>query len=414
MVGPRKGIKQAAFSNQTQLFATMEFSCQLPSHEKTERVEFALCASPNVLGIDAFIATLNIDDRHCQLNKFWSNVDLAQPIVLTNSTIKWVGFNGILSDQKKMMNKLLKKMKVETKTVSSLNAETVPEIREDISACNESNRTNLRWTVVSGLDFKRACLLAQTKRSAELVDRFIAVETIRKLYRTYQKHAEARSLARSVEESIALVRSSRLLRMAHMESTIASTTKMAALNLEIAKTETVVARKRVVEAIGAMEVERTASKRKLEAVALRVVPAPKNPRYDEVLAVIKMGDAYARAVKDPRYLLDCNYVFVRVQRCALKARLAQIRGYGRKSNMGAVIVDERLTPNARQLFRRLRRCVDTLRGSERLATICEFGCNTDNIAGLVRLLDGIDANKYAEVTRLVLEEDDGLRLAIEM
>ena len=146
--------------------------------------------------------------------------------------------------------------------------------------------------------------------------------------------------------------------------------------------------------------------RKLDAVAMRVVPAPNKPCYDEVLAIIAMANRYVRVETDPAYLLDCNYIFVRVQRCALAQRIKRVRALGDGTNSGATLVDERSTPNARQLYRKLREAVHALRDTSVVGTICEYGCATSNIQVLVRLLNEIDHSKYGEATRLVLEDGE--------
>ena len=247
-----------------------------------------------------------------------------------------------------------------------------------------------------------------TARSADLVDRFIVFETIWKLYRSYQASAEARAVARTVEQSRAVDEENHNARIAVMESTAKSSAELAELNLSVADMKTA-----NVRAIGAhaIEIERKehyVSKCKLNAVAMRVLPTPKRARFDEILVIIEMSAEYVRAESDPQYLLDCNFIFVRIQKCGLATRLKRIREYGNDTNFGAAVVDQRPTPNARQLYRCLREAVGALTGDEALGMICEYGCETSNIQGVVRLLNNIDHAKYAEATRLLLEEDDDI------
>ena len=56
----------------------------------------------------------------------------------------------------------------------------------------------------------------------------------------------------------------------------------------------------------------------------------------------------------------------------------------------------------------MRDAVHSLDGNESVGQICEFGCKTNDIAGVIRLLDQIDARKYDEATLLVRLEDKTL------
>ena len=113
----------------------MEFCCQLSTRAKIERVEFALAASPNVLGINAFIVTLNIDDPYSGLSRFWTNIDLAKPIALTNATVRWISYSGLMKTQKHALNRLLDSMGVIQTIVDVSAVDEMPELREDIDHC---------------------------------------------------------------------------------------------------------------------------------------------------------------------------------------------------------------------------------------------------------------------------------------
>ena len=294
--------------------------------------------------------------------RFLENIDTDAPIMVDAVTLEWLGYTGTLHDNQQQFIGRLDELDVPHEVIDEDAAVMLwPEVATDIADVDPQHREELRWVVLSGLNFKLACLSARTENAALLVARFyVEVEMVFRAYTAYCARVRERQRDDDANQRVQdLVMHLNQLRLVLDE----------------------------------VEHDRDVLDEQRQAMAERYVPPPAEVDREEVLEIIEMAADYVHDPEsDPAYTNGITHVFVRRQRATLERRLEVVRQWGNGSNRNAVSVHTIETPNACQLFIAFRH----LAADERVVRMRSYGCTLDanGAAAVINLLNEAAAARY--------------------
>ena len=150
-----------------------------------ESVELALLSCDKLLSSDDFMRLLAVHDPDRLMPRFWANFDCGDPMIIDAATLTFLGYVGTVRIQKQNFRMVLHSENIPYTVVSAVDVWKWPEIKQEIYEAMPAVIKKLQWVVLSGSNFKRACLFAQTPRSRIVADFYIELEVAWRQYTRY-------------------------------------------------------------------------------------------------------------------------------------------------------------------------------------------------------------------------------------
>ena len=150
-----------------------------------ESVGLALLTSTKRLSPDDFMRLLAVEDPDRLMPRFWANIDCGAPMIVDAATLTFLGYAGTVRIQKHNFRMMLNSENIPYTTVSAVDVRKWPEIKQEINEAIPAVAKKLQWVVLSGSNFKRAYLFAQTPRSRIVAEFYIELEIAWHQYARY-------------------------------------------------------------------------------------------------------------------------------------------------------------------------------------------------------------------------------------
>ena len=164
-----------------------------------ESVELALLSCDKLLSPDDLVRLLAVHDPDRLMPRFWANIDCGAPMIVDAATLTFLGYAGTVRIQKQNFRMVLHRENI---LYTAVDVGKWPEIKQEIYEAMYAVVKKLQWVVLSGSNFKRACLFAQTPRSRIVADFYIELEVAWRQYTRYVTSFKERANRYAYEQQL--------------------------------------------------------------------------------------------------------------------------------------------------------------------------------------------------------------------
>ena len=326
---------------------------------------------------DSFLELMNVEDRF--MKRFWGNLHSGAPITVDGEVLHWLGYTGITKTQRNSFRHMLDEL------VIPYDLDLEEELADSCAAARPGPPAE--WVVLSGVNFKLACLSVRTTFSRDITRFFVVLEHAVRTYGDYIKQYEARASTRKDEER----QYDHDSQLKDVEARHEMQVKMLREDLHSARQIIARSGKRLGEA-----------RAHLRAKAARSVPPAAEPSREEKLVLMRMSANYTSANTDPAYMRDCTLLFIRSQCGLLDARKKKVCAFGDGTNKDAEVCHAIDTPNAKALFAAFKH----LASDRKVVCLCMYGGKqVGDIRAVIELMKMASNQKFDGVYDE--DEDDG-------
>ena len=157
---------------------------KLSGDEVNDAITLALIEGRTVLLTPTeFGNAVGFTDPRGLMPRFWKYLKIGQMMIVDNLAFKCIGFYGDVKHQTKTLRNMLHRCNIPYRMIGVDEATDWSETIEEAEKCDPRTQ----WIVMSGYNFRMACLFAQNETSQLTSQFFLELEL---LYRIYDQYCE--------------------------------------------------------------------------------------------------------------------------------------------------------------------------------------------------------------------------------
>jgi len=334
----------------------------------------------NLQSIFEYIQITRFEIDHFMLDKFWQSLREGTSVLMNGSVLEWLGYDHEqVYDRKAAFLKLLRSNDINFRQIkhNDPDFDQYPEFVAEAKTMSDRVLTRQQWIILDAQDFKRVVFNLRTKRAKQIHDYYLSLEHLMAMYTEYTYHFQLRKERRRTElEKDSLIKMMESLKLeaeqAKQEREQAAKrhddlirryedqaikTDQVLENLDEARGE----RDAIAEQCEAITEQCEAITEQCEAIAQDLgavrevaVPRTKWKGKQPMIGVFRKDPNYRLAPGEPRYMEHADVRIVRRQACAFNRTFKEFQDMGDGSNRGATVIHSLPSPNAINLFNRLK------------------------------------------------------------